>query len=106
MATEARGFIKDQEKEYGENCERAVFAVEGMSCASCAMRIEKGLKKVLGVADAQVNFATEQATVTYDPAQTTPEQLVHKVEAVGYKALPLSVPEQKPAEATAAFAIE
>jgi Cu+-exporting ATPase len=104
MATEARGFIKDQ--EYGENCEHAVFAVEGMSCASCAMRVEKGLKKVPGVADAQVNFATEQAKVTYDPAQTTPELLVQKVEAVGYKALPLSVPEQKPAEATAAFAIE
>jgi Cu+-exporting ATPase len=70
------------------------------------MRIEKGLKKVPGVADAQVNLATEQATVTYDPAQTTPEQLINKVEAVGYKALPLSIPEQKPAEATAAFAIE
>ncbi|GHO94673.1 copper-translocating P-type ATPase [Reticulibacter mediterranei] len=77
-----------------------------MSCASCAMRIEKGLKKVPGVADAQVNFATEQATVTYDPAQATPEQLINKVEAVGYKALPLSIPEQKLAEATAAFAIE
>lgn len=104
MATEARESIKDQ--EYGENCDQAVFAVEGMSCASCAMRIEKGLKKVPGVADAQVNLATEQATVTYDPAQTTPEQLINKVEAVGYKALPLSIPEQKPAEATAAFAIE
>jgi P-type Cu+ transporter len=104
MATEARESIKDQ--EYAENCDRAVFAVEGMSCASCAMRIEKGLKKVPGVTDAQVNLATEQATVTYDPAQTTPEQLVNKVEAVGYKALPLSIPEQKPAEATAAFAIE
>jgi Cu+-exporting ATPase len=106
MATEARESIKDQENAYGEDCDRAVFAVEGMSCASCAMRIEKGLKKVPGVADAQVNLATEQATVTYDPAQTTPEQLINKVEAVGYKALPLSIPEQKPAEATAAFAIE
>jgi Cu+-exporting ATPase len=77
-----------------------------MSCASCATRIEKGLKKVPGVADAQVNLATEQATVTYDPAQTTPEQLINKVEAVGYKAVPLSIPEQKPAEASAAFAIE
>ena len=65
---------------------RTVLALEGMTCASCAMRIEKGLKKVPGVKDASVNFATEQATVTYDPTQTGPEQMVQKVEAVGYKA--------------------
>src|SRR2546429_4582576 len=67
---------------------RAVLALEGMTCASCAMRIEKGLKKVPGVKDASVNFASEQATVTYDPAQTGPEQMVQKVDAVGYKARP------------------
>jgi len=67
---------------------RAVLALEGMTCASCAMRIEKGLKKVPGVKDASVNFATEQATVTYDPAQTNVEQMVQKVEVVGYKATP------------------
>ena len=53
---------------------RAVLALEGMTCASCAMRIEKGLKKVPGVKDAGVNFAIEQATVTYDPLQTGVEQ--------------------------------
>lgn len=39
-----------------------------MSCASCAVNIEKGLSQVEGVADANVNFATEKATVTFDPA--------------------------------------
>ena len=72
----------------------AVLALEGMTCASCAMRIEKGLKKVPGVKDASVNFATEQATVTYDPSQANVEQMVQKVEAVGYIAVP-----QKPAQA-------
>src|SRR6266852_1993972 len=67
---------------------RAVLALEGMTCASCAMRIEKGLKKVPGVKDASVNFATEQAIVTYDPSQTGIEQMVRSVEAVGYKATP------------------
>ncbi len=57
-----------------------------MTCASCAMRIEKGLKKVPGVIDAQVNLATERGTVTYNPEQTGLEQMVQKVEAVGYKA--------------------
>jgi Cu+-exporting ATPase len=69
--------------------QQAVFAIEGMTCASCAMRIEKGLKKVPGVADAQVNLATEKATVTYDPALAAPEQMIQKVDAVGYKAIPL-----------------
>src|SRR5260221_12717167 len=66
-----------------------------MTCASCAMRIEKGLKKLPGVKDASVNFATEQATVTYDPAQTEVEQMVQKVDAVGYKAIPLVMPAPK-----------
>src|SRR5712692_8655367 len=67
---------------------RTTLTLEGMTCASCAMRIEKGLKKVPGVKDASVNLATERADVTYDPAQTGVEQMVQKVEAVGYKATP------------------
>jgi Cu+-exporting ATPase len=70
----------------------AQFAIEGMTCASCAMRIEKGLKKVPGVQDAAVNLATEQATVRYDPTQTDIEKMVQKVDAVGYKATPLVAP--------------
>src|SRR5258708_25618025 len=50
------------------------------------MRMEKGLKKVPGVTDASVNFATEEATVSYERAQTGVEQMEKKVEAVGYKA--------------------
>src|SRR5438034_3206452 len=79
----------------GEREDRAVLALEGMTCASCAMRIEKGLKKLPGVKDASVNFATEQATVTYDAAQTGMEQMVQKVDAVGYKAIPLVMPAPK-----------
>src|SRR5690242_14018788 len=62
--------------------------LEGMTCTSCAMRIEKGLQKVPGVKDASVNFAAEQATVTYDLTQTTVEQICQKVETLGYKAIP------------------
>ena len=74
---------------------RAVLALEGMTCASCAMRIEKGLKKVPGVKDANVNLATEQATIMYNPAQTNVEQMVQKVDAVSYKATPLILPAPK-----------
>jgi len=76
---------------------RTVLDLEGMTCASCAMRIEKGLKKVPGVIDANVNLATEKAAVKYDPTQTTLEQMVQKVEAVGYKATPAVSSTQQPA---------
>ncbi len=76
----------------GQTENRATLALEGMTCASCAMRIEKGLKKVPGIKDASVNFATEHAAVTYDPTQTTVEQMIQKVEAVGYKATPQVAP--------------
>ena len=58
--------------------------LEGMTCASCAMRIEKKLNKVEGV-DATVNFATEQALVRYDP-QVGVDALVAAVERAGYGA--------------------
>jgi Cu+-exporting ATPase len=60
-----------------------------MTCASCALRIEKGLKKVPGVADAAVNLATERAVVAYDPALASVEDLLRKVDAVGYTATPV-----------------
>ncbi|GER90565.1 hypothetical protein KDW_47270 [Dictyobacter vulcani] len=68
--------------------EQARFMLEGMTCASCSMRIEKGLKKLPGVLDASVNLATEQGTVTYDPTQTDVSKMVQKVDAIGYKAIP------------------
>ena len=58
--------------------------VTGMTCASCASRIERGLKKVGGVESAQVNLASEQATITYDPQQVQPHDLVAAVERTGY----------------------
>lgn len=71
---------------------RAILELEGMTCASCAMRIEKGLKKVPGVKDASVNLATEKAMVMYDSSITGLDQMVQKVEAVGYKATPVATP--------------
>jgi Cu+-exporting ATPase len=74
------------------NNAHVTLMLEGMSCASCVMHVEKGLKKVPGVIDVQVNLATERGTVTYDPTQTGVEQMVQKVEAIGYKATPLEQP--------------
>jgi P-type Cu+ transporter len=65
--------------------------IEGMTCASCAARIEKKLNKLEGV-EASVNYATEEAAVTFDPARVQLEQLIRTVEAIGYgAALPREV---------------
>src|SRR6476661_7470250 len=64
---------------------RVDLAVGGMTCASCAARIEKKLNRMDGVT-ATVNYATGTASVAYDPAQVVPEALVATVEATGYTA--------------------
>src|SRR5215210_6314698 len=67
--------------------------ISGMTCASCANRIERRLNELDGVT-ASVNYATEKASVEYDPAAVGPEQLVEAVEAAGYQtALPSAGPE-------------
>ena len=65
--------------------ERVRLEIEGMTCASCAARIEKKLNKLEGV-EASVNYATEQASVTFDPAHVRLEQLIRTVETIGYAA--------------------
>ena len=59
--------------------------IEGMTCASCAVRVEKKLNKLEGVA-AAVNYATERASVEFETEAVSPEQLVAAVESAGYKA--------------------
>ncbi len=65
--------------------ERIQLPIEGMTCASCATRIEKRLNKLDGV-EATVNYATENAAVSFDPARVAPEELVAAVGAAGYRA--------------------
>ncbi|HJQ45673.1 MAG TPA: heavy metal translocating P-type ATPase [Amycolatopsis sp.] len=60
------------------------LAIGGMTCASCAMRVEKKLNKLDGVT-ASVNYATERAKVTF-PQGVDPQRLVETVEAAGYTA--------------------
>jgi Cu+-exporting ATPase len=59
--------------------------ITGMTCASCANRIERKLNKLDGVT-ASVNYATEKATVDYDAAAVDPQELIAAVEAAGYQA--------------------
>src|SRR3954452_24199585 len=68
-----------------ETREQTTLALEGMTCASCAARIERTLNKVGGV-EATVNFATETASVRFDPSVVAPGQLTAAVERIGYRA--------------------
>jgi Cu+-exporting ATPase len=65
--------------------------ISGMTCASCANRVERRLNKLDGVS-ATVNYATEKATVDYDAATVEPAQLVDAVQAAGYGAMLPSEP--------------
>jgi Cu2+-exporting ATPase/Cu+-exporting ATPase len=64
--------------------------VKGMHCASCAITIQKTLKKVDGVENCEVNIATEKATINFDPEKTKLEELSSKIEPLGYT---LHIPE-------------
>ena len=69
--------------------------ITGMTCASCASRIERRLNRLDGVS-ATVNYATEKATVSYDPEVATTDDLLGAVEAAGYRAV---LPAAEPARA-------
>jgi Cu+-exporting ATPase len=65
-----------------------VLPIEGMTCASCVNRIERFLSKTEGVVQANVNLATERATVIIDPSIAGRSELVASVEAAGYDVRP------------------
>jgi Cu+-exporting ATPase len=73
--------------------ERCDLSIEGMSCASCAVRIEKALDAQPGVASAAVNYASKRATVTFDPHAVHRGELVQTVADLGY-----AVPDTPPAD--------
>jgi Cu+-exporting ATPase len=73
--------------------------ITGMTCASCAHRIERKLNKLDGV-QASVNYATEAATVRFDPARVDTDRLLETVTAAGYSAtLPAPPVDDEPAVA-------
>ena len=64
--------------------EQVTFGVTGMTCASCSGRVERALRKVAGVAAANVNLATEKATVLFEPTLVSMTDFRKAVEEAGY----------------------
>ncbi len=63
------------------------FLIEGMTCATCALAVEKALSRAAGVQEASVNLATERASVRFDSSLLSLADLEHIVEKAGYKAI-------------------
>ncbi|MFS0878776.1 heavy metal translocating P-type ATPase [Metabacillus niabensis] len=61
--------------------------IQGMTCAACAVRIEKGIKKIDGVEDATVNFALERASITYDQKVANVQDFKKKINDLGYEVI-------------------
>ncbi|MFP4331505.1 MAG: heavy metal translocating P-type ATPase [Spirochaetaceae bacterium] len=69
----------------GEQPGRGTYKIEGMHCASCVSAVERALKNADGVREANVNLATESATITFDPLKIDASALAKSVENAGYR---------------------
>jgi P-type Cu+ transporter len=79
---------KIQNAGFGVGIDRVELGLTGMTCANCAMNIERTLgKKVPGVISASVNFASETASITYLPGVISPTSMAEAVEKIGYGAV-------------------
>ena len=74
----------EPEKEHDEKSERIDIPIVGMSCATCATTIQRGLTSLNGVEKANVNFTTSKATVLYKPKLVNPEDFISSVRKSGY----------------------
>lgn len=63
---------------------QSTLQISGMTCAACATRIEKGLSKVEGVSKANVNFALERASISFDPDVVEPSQFEERIQKLGF----------------------
>ncbi|WP_182201303.1 heavy metal translocating P-type ATPase [Paraliobacillus salinarum] len=71
---------------YGVTPEKVAFDVTGMTCAACSNKIEKVLNKMDGVSNASVNLSSEVANVSYYPGLVSEEELIERIEKLGYGA--------------------
>lgn len=72
------------------NLQTQVFRVEQMTCATCPIAVRTAMAGVVGVASVDVNFETRTATVVFDPAVATPDQIANASTNAGFPASPAS----------------
>lgn len=69
----------------------ATIKVEGMTCGGCAVGVRTALKRLDGVAEAQVSYEDERAVVTFDPARVSTDRMLEAIREFGYTATLASV---------------
>lgn len=67
--------------------DKVEFKIQGMTCAACSARIERGLNKMDGILEANVNLALEKAIITYVPGLVTAQDIKKKIQDIGYQVL-------------------
>lgn len=92
--------VKDVGYSVGDEIDirEITLPIGGMTCSTCANTIDKAIKKLDGVREVNVNFATERAIVKYDPNKTRISQIKDAVSKSGYKALEIEAGQQVDAE--------
>jgi len=80
-------------KNVSEKSESITLGIQGMHCASCALKIEKNLSKLKGIKRANVNFAAEKANIEYDPVLVGLPDVEREISGLGYKVLFEETPE-------------
>ena len=78
--------MEAQSKIPGENALGLNLVVKDMWCPACAWVIEEALRRNNGVVNVSCNFSTDRVICEYDPVSTSPSQIVHTIDALGYKA--------------------
>ncbi|WP_258007265.1 cation-translocating P-type ATPase [Staphylococcus sp. 17KM0847] len=68
---------------------KETFKISGMTCAACAARIERTLKREAGVASIHVNLVMEKGTVIYDKSQISLDTIFERIAKIGFEALPI-----------------
>ena len=64
--------------------EERVLPITGMTCANCVATVERTLRKTPGVDEATVNYASERATVRFDPEHVSVDTMIERIERAGY----------------------
>jgi mercuric ion binding protein len=83
-------FVGPNAAQAAETTQTVVFAVENMTCALCPVTVRKAMEQVNGVKSVTVDFEAKTATVVFDPATATPEEIAKASADAGYPARPAS----------------
>lgn len=83
-------FVGTTVAQAGETTQTMVFAVENMTCPLCPVTVRKAMERVSGVKSVAVDFDAKTATVVFDPATATPDEIAKASADAGYPAHPAS----------------